>query len=157
MMYNEFLIISDLTEDDVTVETYEKVLEPMYMALPNSMDKHDFVKLIDCKAIINQFPNKNKTIREIEKVANECKDLYGHTSLCAQEHKLQTLIYELAHFDGADSAQMSIYGDRGYTLTTISIHIIKWSDSRHTDIKWENTYRIDVTKDTLQLIREYKY
>lgn len=42
MLYEEFLTITNLTEDDITVWTYENVVEPMYMAAPDSMDKHDF-------------------------------------------------------------------------------------------------------------------
>ena len=158
MMYNEFLIISDLTEDDVTVETYEKVLEPMYMALPNSMDKHDFVKLIDCKALVRDYPNKTRTIREIERVAGECKELFGHVSIGELKTKLYNLAQELAQFDGAESCDTTIYGDRGgYTMTSISINVIKWKDERHNEILWINTYRIDATKKALRLTREYKY
>lgn len=157
MLYEEFLSIANLTKDDITVWTYENVVEPMYMAAPDSMDRQAFVKLINLKTLITEYPNRNNTIRKIEKVAAECRELYGHTTLHTQEHELQELINELAHFDRADSAQMSIYGDNAYTLTTISIHLIKWTDYKHTDIKWENVYRIDATKDKLKLIREYKY
>lgn len=157
MLYEEFLTITNLTEDDITVWTYENVVEPMYMAAPDSMDKHDFIKLLNLDTLTTQYRNKNNIIRKIEKIAAECKLCYGHTSLNDLEQKLYDLISELVIFDRADSAQMSIYGDNAYTLTTISIHIIKWTDYRHTDIKWENVYRIDATKDTLKLIREYKY
>lgn len=158
MLYEEFLTITNLTEDDITVWTYENVVEPMYMAAPDSMDKHDFIKLLNLDTLTTQYPNRNNIIRQIEKTAAECKICYGHTSINDLEQKLYSLINELAtRYDGADTAQMSIYGDNAYTLTTISIHIIKWTDYKHTDIKWENVYRIDATKDKLKLIREYKY
>lgn len=37
MLYEEFLTITNLTEDDITVWTYENVVEPMYMAAPDSI------------------------------------------------------------------------------------------------------------------------
>lgn len=158
MLYEEFLTITNLTEDDITVWTYENVVEPMYMAAPDSMDKHDFIKLLNLDTLTTQYPNRNNIIRQIEKTAAECKLCYGHTSLNDLEQKLYSLINELAtRYDGADTAQMSIYGDNAYTLTTISIHIIKWTDYRHNDIKWENFYRIDATKNVLKLIREFEY
>lgn len=158
MLYEEFLSIANLTKDDITVWTYENLVEPMYMAAPDSMDRQAFVKLINLKTLITEYPNRNNIIRQIEKTAAECKICYGHTSINDLEQKLYSLINELAtRFDGADTAQMSIYGDNAYTLTTISIHLIKWTDYRHNDIRWEKVYRIDATKDKLKLIREYKY
>lgn len=158
MLYEEFLTITNLTEDDITVWTYENLVEPMYMAAPDSMDKHEFIKLLNLETLTTQYPNRNNLIRQIEKVAAECKLCYGHTSLNDLEQKLYSLINELAtRYDRADTAQVSIYGDNAYTLTNICIHIIKWTDYRHNDIRWENFYRIDTTKDTIKLIREFEY
>lgn len=156
MLYEEFLSIANLTKDDITVWTYENLVEPMYMAAPDSMDRQAFVKLINLKTLITEYPNRNNTIRKIEKVAAECRELYGHTTLHTQEHELQELINELAHFDRADSAQMTIYGDRGYTMSAILIHVIKWTDDRHNAISWEYVYRIDATKKKIKLKR-YEY
>ena len=157
MLYEEFLTITNLTEDDITVWTYENLVEPMYMAAPDSMDKHEFIKLLNLETLTTQYPNRNNVIRQIEKVAAECKICYGHTSINDLEQELYSLVNELVRYDHADTAQVSIYGDNAYTLTNISIHLIKWTDDRHNDIRWENFYRIDATKDTLKLIREYEY
>ena len=32
MMYSEFLDIANVTENDITAETYDNIIEPMYMA-----------------------------------------------------------------------------------------------------------------------------
>lgn len=157
MLYEEFLTITNLTEDDITVWTYENLVEPMYMAAPDSIDKHDFIKLLNLETLTTQYPNRNNLIRQIENTAAECKLCYGHTSINDLEQKLYSLVNELVRYDHADTAQVSIYGDNAYTLTTISIHIIKWTDNRHNDIRWENFYRIDATKNTLKLIREFEY
>lgn len=158
MLYEEFLTIANLTEDDITVWTYENLVEPMYMAAPDSIDKHEFIKLLNLETLTTQYPNRNNLIRQIEKVAAECKLCYGHTSINGLKQKLYSLVNELAvRYEHADTAQVSIYGDNAYTLTTISIHIIKRTDYRHNDIRWENFYRIDATKDTLKLIREFEY
>ena len=158
MLYEEFLTIANLTEDDITVWTYENLVEPMYMAAPDSIDKHEFIKLLNLETLTTQYPNRNNLIRQIEKVAAECKLCYGHTSINGLKQKLYSLVNELAvRYEHADTAQVSIYGDNAYTLTTISIHIIKWTDYRHNDIRWENFYRIDATKNTLKLIREFEY
>lgn len=158
MLYEEFLTITNLTEDDITVWTYENLVEPMYMAAPDSMDKHEFIKLLNLETLTTQYPNKNNVIRQIEKVAAECKLCYGHTSINGLKQKLYSLVNELVvRYENADTAQVRIYGDNAYTMTTISIHIIKWTDYRHNDIRWEKFYRIDATKDVIKLIREFEY
>ena len=49
MMYQEFLNLTGLTQDDITEKTYTEVIEPMYMA--TEMDKASFISCLNLKAI----------------------------------------------------------------------------------------------------------
>ena len=70
MMWAEF---EELAGYEVSYETYSKVIEPMYMALPETYTKQDFVKMLDKKAFA--LPTAKELLKEVK---TEAKHLYDN-------------------------------------------------------------------------------
>lgn len=78
MMYAEFLKIANVTMDEVTVETYVEVIEPMYMA--SNLNKYDFIKTLNIKNITNMFESPKGIINKILEVVKELKNVDSDAS-----------------------------------------------------------------------------
>ena len=96
MMKQEF---EQLAGYEVSWETYTKVIEPMYMAV--DLNKADFVKLIDKKAVA--LPTRREMINRLKKLALICMDDCEHRSTLHEEQEMQRIAYQYAErFFGLD-------------------------------------------------------
>lgn len=59
MMWQEF---EELAGYEVSYETYSKIIEPMYLAIPESVSKTDFIKMLNRKALEKKY---EPTIRKM--------------------------------------------------------------------------------------------
>lgn len=100
MMYTEFLNLAKVTEDDITAETYDNIIEPMYMA--TDMNKYEFVEMLNIKAICDKYTNVNKVCRELVKLIAEMKSLLGHTTMHEQENKFVELAKQFCELRGME-------------------------------------------------------
>lgn len=95
MMKHEFEQIAGY---EVTVEDYDNIIEPMYMALPN-VTKQEFVKMIDKKRFaLKPLKKIEKEMKEIAKHLNDTCNRY--TDYEAKD-KLKELAQELTDRIGA--------------------------------------------------------
>ena len=91
MMWNEFM---ELAGYEVSYETYSKVIEPMYMALPENITKSEFVKMLDKKAFA--LPTKRQLINEMRKIAKHIAETCGHYTDWEARHELERKAHEYA-------------------------------------------------------------
>ena len=131
-MYHEFLEISRLTERDVTAETYDKVIEPMYMN--SDLSKSEFVSLLNLKAIKEKYPNLNKVSKEMVKLIAEMKKLLGYCVLHEEENKFEELAKEFCRLKGCEYCYL--------TGTIYEIPLYNRGCSMYTGFvaKWCNDY-----------------
>ena len=106
MLYSEFLELSGLTENQVTVETYANVIEPMYQALPN-LSKQQFVKLINVFELKQSFPNIERTLYKMRDVCTSCAREYSATKLRSSVISYRTELENL----GVELSQLELHGD----------------------------------------------
>lgn len=118
MMWQEF---ENLAGYEVTYETYTNIIEPMYMALPESVSKADFIKMLDKKAFA--LPTKKEMVKEMKKLANGLFEICGHCSDWESEDKLEKLAKEYARrFHGIDwnnDLKSYVFFNRGYEYPTV--------------------------------------
>lgn len=83
---------------EVTVEDYDNIIEPMYMALPN-VSKQEFVKMIDKK----RFALKpiSKIEKEMKKIAKHLEETCNQFTDYEAKDKLNELAQELTNRIGA--------------------------------------------------------
>ena len=89
MMKHEF---EELAGYEVSFETYNNVIEPMYMAV--NLSKKDFVKLIDRKAVA--LPTKGELKREMRKIAAVIFEGCGLRTYHDEENRIDRLAKEYA-------------------------------------------------------------
>lgn len=89
MMHHEFEQIAGY---EVSFEDYDKYIEPMYMALPGTISKQEFVKMIDKKRFALK-PIK-KIVKEMKEIATHLKDTCTHYTDYEAKEKLEALIKE---------------------------------------------------------------
>lgn len=100
MMWKEF---EEIAGYEVSYETYTKVIEPMYMALPENITKYDFVKMLDKKAFA--LPTKAQMVKEMKKIANFIFENCGLKSYHEEKEQLNKLAKAYAkRFYGIDWA-----------------------------------------------------
>ena len=92
MMYEEFIKIAGYK---VSVEDYNNIIEPMYMAL--DVDKHEFVKLINRKRFEVVEKTERQYINEIKKIAKVMFEKCGHCSTWEEENEIDRLTREMEH------------------------------------------------------------
>lgn len=71
MMWKEF---EELAGYEVTYEDYTKIIEPMYMAIPESISKREFVKMIDRKRFdykAKEKAEKKAMVKAMKEIAEE--------------------------------------------------------------------------------------
>lgn len=86
MMWQEF---ENLAGYEVTYETYTNIIEPMYMALPESVSKSDFIKMLDKKAFA--LPTKKELVKEMKKIANFLFENCGIRSYHEERENLEEI------------------------------------------------------------------
>ena len=74
---------------DVTYEDYKNIIEPMYMAVPDTMSKAEFVKCIDKKRFA--LPTKAQMVKEMKKIANYLFDNCGVASFYEEKEQLDKI------------------------------------------------------------------
>lgn len=113
MMWKEF---EEIAGYEVSYETYSKIIEPMYMALPNNIDKFQFVKMLDKKAFA--LPTKKEMVKEMKKLAQFIFENCGVASFHEEEEQLRKLAVKYAkRFYGIDvayDASAYVYTNTGY-------------------------------------------
>lgn len=100
MMFEEFLKISKLTENDITFKTYSEVIEPMYMA--NDLSKEEFVSILNLKHIKENYPNVNNVAKKIEKLVAEMRANIGKVSLDKENEEFVELAKEFCKLKGLE-------------------------------------------------------
>lgn len=91
MMWKEF---EELAGYEVSYETYSKVIEPMYMAVPDSVTKQEFIKMLDKKAFA--LPTKKEMVRKMKKIAGYIFENCGLRSYHDEEEELDKLAKQYA-------------------------------------------------------------
>lgn len=91
MMWKEF---EELAGYEVTYKTYTEVIEPMYMALPESFSKMDFIKMLNKKEFA--LPTKKEMVKEMKKIAQFIFENCGIRSYHEEEEKLDKLAKQYA-------------------------------------------------------------
>lgn len=148
MLYSEFLELSGLTENQVTVETYASVIEPMYQALPN-LSKQQFVKLINGFELKQSFPNIERTLRKMRDVCTSCAREYSATklrsSVISYRKELETLGVELSQLELHGATGMPEIGIhyRAGEIYRIDIKIYGWTSEKHNAIYQVSQYAYD--------------
>lgn len=148
MLYSEFLELSGLTENQVTVETYATVIEPMYQAVPN-FSKQQFVELINRNNIVRCFPNIESTLRKMSEVCTSCVSKYSETKLrsdvISYRKELETLGVELSQLELHGATGMPEIGIhyRNGEIYRIDIKIYGWTSEKHNAIYQVSQYAYD--------------
>lgn len=89
MMHKEFEQIAGY---EVSYEDYTNYIEPMYMALPGTISKQDFINMIDKKRFALK-PIKN-IVKDMKEIAAHIKDICTHYTDYEAKDKLESLITE---------------------------------------------------------------
>lgn len=118
MMYQEFIEIAGY---EVSYDDYSKIIEPMYMALPDSITKQEFVKMIDRKRFA--LPTKKQLVKKMRELAKVCAEMCEHRSCTEEEQELEKMAHDYAkRFYGLDwSHDIKVYAffNREYTYPEI--------------------------------------
>lgn len=97
MMWKEF---EEIAGYEVSYDTYNNIVEPMYMAVPDSMTKQQFVKLLNRKAIEKR--SVKAIVKEMKPLAESLKNTCDHYTDWDTKAKLDALIDELNKNADAD-------------------------------------------------------
>ena len=118
MMWKEF---EEIAGYEVSYKTYSEVIEPMYMALPDSFTKQDFVKMLDKKAFA--LPTKAEMKRKMRKIANHLYEICGRCHDFEAEQELDRMAKQYAKrfygLDWAHDLESWVYFDREYEYPEI--------------------------------------
>lgn len=108
MMKQEF---EQLAGYEVSYETYNNIIEPMYMALPNGITKQDFVKMLNKKAFA--LPTKKELISKMRKIAQYIFDNCGIRGFYDEQEELMEIARQYAKqiygIDGRKDEEGFIY------------------------------------------------
>ena len=90
MMWEEFEKIAGY---EVSYEDYHNIIEPMYMAVPETVSKQEFVKMLDKKrfAKVPVATQKKKLVKEMKKVAERLRDTCEHYTDWQAKDRLEEL------------------------------------------------------------------
>lgn len=154
MLYDEFLKLSGLTENQVTVETYASVIEPMYQAVPN-LSKQQFVQLINQYELKQNFPNIELTLRKMRDVCTRCARKYRETKLRSDVISYREELYAL----GVELSQLELHGATGMPevnihygsgeIYRIDIKIYGWTSEKHNAIYQVSHYAYDTAEQKI--------
>lgn len=91
MMKHEF---EQLAGYEVSWTDYNTIIEPMYMACPDSITKADFVSMIDKKRFA--LKTEKQLLREMKKLAGELAETCEHFTDFEKENRIEALCREYA-------------------------------------------------------------
>lgn len=118
MMYNEFMEIAGY---EVSYDTYKNIIEPMYTALPGSITKQEFVKMLDKRAFA--LPTKKQMERELKKQAQFLYENCGRRSWNDEKAAIDRLAKEYAKrfygIDWTNDSNSFVYFLNGYEYPTV--------------------------------------
>lgn len=113
MMWSEF---EELAGYEVSYETYSKVIEPMYMALPENITKQQFVKMLDKKAFA--LPTKRQVVNQMKKIANHLYEICGHYEDFEAKREIERIAKEYAKrfygLDWVNDSKAYVFFNHGY-------------------------------------------
>lgn len=113
MMHDEFMEIAGY---EVSYEDYKNYIEPMYMAVPETVTKAEFVKMIDKKRFA--LPTEKEMIKEMKKIVNHLYEIWGHRTDYEAEAELDKIAKKYAErFWGIDwnrDTETFVYFHREY-------------------------------------------
>ena len=89
-MWKEF---EELAGYEVTYDTYTNILEPMYMAIPDSMTKQQFIKLLNRKAIEKR--SVKAIVKDMKPIAEHMREVCDHYHDWDADKKLEVLVKEV--------------------------------------------------------------
>lgn len=101
MMWNEF---EKLAGYRVSYETYTNIIEPMYMALPENINKEQFVKMLNKKAFA--IRSVKEILKEMKPLAESLRESCDHYTDWETKGKIDALIDELNKNSDPDISYM---------------------------------------------------
>lgn len=120
MMKHEFEAIAGY---EVSDKTYNEIIEPMYMAV--NLNKADFVKLIDKKAVA--LPTKAEMKRAMRKIAAVMFDGCGVRTFHEEEAEIDKIAKEYARrfygIEWATDTKSYVYFLRGYGCRGVELNV----------------------------------
>lgn len=118
MMWKEF---EEIAGYEVSYETYSKIIEPMYMALPNEIDKYKFVKMLDKKAFA--LPTPQSFLKEVKKEAKHLYEICGRYSDYESREKMEKAAKAYAKrkfdLDWVNDSEVYVFFNSGYEFPEI--------------------------------------
>lgn len=100
MMWKEF---EEIAGYEVTYDDYSRIIEPMYMAIPEGISKQEFVKMIDRKRFA--LPTKKELVRDMKKIARNLQETCEHYTDFDAKYELERIAKAYAkRFFGLDWA-----------------------------------------------------
>lgn len=118
MMWSEF---EEIAGYRVSYETYSKIIEPMYMAIPDSMSKKDFIALLNRKAL--EIPSPERLMKEVKKEAKHLCEICGHYSDYESESRMEKAAKQYAKekygLDWVNDSEVYVYFLREYEYPAI--------------------------------------
>ena len=97
MMKHEFEALAGY---QVSVEDYNLIIEPMYMA--TNLNKEDFVKVIDRKRFEVKVPTERQLVNSLRKDAKHLEEICGHSVDHECERRMEEIARKIAKMNGYD-------------------------------------------------------
>ena len=118
MMWKEF---EEIAGYEVSYETYSKVIEPMYMAIPDGISKQEFVKMLDKKAFA--LPTPQSFLKVVKKEAKHLFEICGHYTDYESEHRMEKAAKDYMkrkyNIDWARDSEAYCFFNREYEYPTL--------------------------------------
>ena len=118
MMYDEFMRLAGY---EVTRETYDTIIEPMYMAMPDNIGKTQFIAMLDRKAFA--LPTRQQMIRTMKKMARHLAETCEHYTDYETAEEMEKTAHDFAkRFYGIDwthDSKAYVFFNREYTYPDI--------------------------------------
>lgn len=103
---------------EVDFNTYNNVIEPMYMA--SSLSKEDFVKALNKKAFA--LPTKAQLINKMKNLAKQIKENYEHIYIGDIEEALYNTAKQVAQKLGLDGVILNHKGRTNTYVESVSFY-----------------------------------
>ena len=91
MMWKEF---EEIAGYEVSYDDYSKIIEPMYMAIPDGISKQEFVKMLDKKRFA--LPTPASLMKKVKKEAVHLYEICGRYTDFESEQRIEKLAKEYA-------------------------------------------------------------
>ena len=118
MMKHEFEALAGY---EVSAKDYTEIIEPMYMATPDSITKQEFVKMLDRKRFA--LPTRKQIVNQMKKIAQYCAEMCEHCSCWKEEQELEKIAHDYAKrfygLDWSNDMKVFAYFNREYAYPEI--------------------------------------